>query len=248
MTYTLSTVEHFVNRMADINSIDDLSSNLAHCARDLGFSYFSYVTAQVRGDDATSTNSPLTYGSYPEAWLTHYKDNDYNFVDPVLAVGKCKRSLFRWGGDDFTKAQPERYHRMLNEARDFGICRGLTMPIHRSCGESGYFSVSLDDRQTSFDEIAEQSATQILLLGHLAHDVAVEKFVLSPEQIGIRLTERERECILWIGEGKTAWETAVIIGRSKSTVQFHIQNALKKLGVSNKFSAFLKARRLGIID
>lgn len=248
MVNKLSAVEHFVDRMESIQSIDDLGSNLAQSARDLGFTYYSYVTARVLGDDAASTSEPLTYGSYPEAWLSHYKDNNYNYIDPVLAVGKRKRGLFCWGGNRFTEAQPSRYRLMLNEARDYGICRGLTMPVHRGGGESGYLSVSLDDRLESFDEVVKHASMQIQLIAHLAHDIAVENFLRLPEKKEIRLTAREREVLFWAGEGKTAWETSVILGCSISTARFHVQNALKKLDVSNKFSAFIKAQRFGLLD
>ena len=136
---------------------------------------------------------------------------------------------------------------MLNEAREFGICRGLTVPIHGLDGESGYFSVSLDDRTEPFDEIVGQSSAQVALIGQIAHNLVIEKFVLARNQPEISLTARERECLLWVGEGKTAWETANIIGCSKATVQFHLLNASKKLEVTGKFSAYLKACRQGLL-
>ena len=64
---------------------------------------------------------------------------------------------------------------------------------------------------------------------------------------GYLITSREVECLIWVSLGKTAWETANIMGRSARTVEFHLNNAVKKLGASNKVHAAAKAIRLGLL-
>ncbi|MEO7169383.1 MAG: PAS domain-containing protein [Sphingomonas sp.] len=61
------------------------------------------------------------------------------------------------------------------------------------------------------------------------------------------LSERERECLLWVSVGKTAQETATIIGRSRRTVEFHLNNAVRKLQASNKVHATAIAIRKGLL-
>lgn len=63
----------------------------------------------------------------------------------------------------------------------------------------------------------------------------------------VRLSERERECLLWVSVGKTAWETAAILGRSQRTVEFHLTNAIRKLNAANKVHAAAIAIRNGIL-
>ena len=48
---------------------------------------------------------------------------------------------------------------------------------------------------------------------------------------GVHLTARERECLLWAGQGKSRWETGQILNVSDRTVKFHLENAKAKLGV-----------------
>lgn len=57
----------------------------------------------------------------------------------------------------------------------------------------------------------------------------------------VALTSKERECLFWVGMGKTSFETGVIIGRSARTIEFHLANAVKKLGASNKVHAAMIA-------
>ncbi|AZV94886.1 helix-turn-helix domain-containing protein [Kerstersia gyiorum] len=60
------------------------------------------------------------------------------------------------------------------------------------------------------------------------------------------LSAREQECLVWAAHGKTSWETGVILGISERTVNFHLQNACRKLRVNGRRAAILLAmhRRL----
>ena len=62
-----------------------------------------------------------------------------------------------------------------------------------------------------------------------------------------RLTEREREILRLIFEGKCSSEVAIVLSVSKRTVDFHLARAYEKLGVSNRFNAFKRAVELGIV-
>lgn len=61
------------------------------------------------------------------------------------------------------------------------------------------------------------------------------------------LSEREIECLQWVSMGKTAWETAAILGRSQRTVEFHLKNAVGKLGASNTLHAAAISIRKGLL-
>ncbi|CAA7620030.1 PAS-domain containing protein [Magnetospirillum sp. UT-4] len=61
------------------------------------------------------------------------------------------------------------------------------------------------------------------------------------------LTAREREALLWAAEGKTAWETATILGISPKTVEFHLANCGRKLGTATKSQTILAAARKGLL-
>jgi DNA-binding response OmpR family regulator len=67
-----------------------------------------------------------------------------------------------------------------------------------------------------------------------------------PAQIG--LNEREVETLTWAARGKTSAEIATIIGLAKRTVDFHIDNARDKLGVTTRIQAAVKAAAGGLIE
>jgi DNA-binding NarL/FixJ family response regulator len=57
----------------------------------------------------------------------------------------------------------------------------------------------------------------------------------------VALNDRESECLTWSARGKSSAEIATILGLSKRTVDFHIDNACRKLGVTNRTHAVVKA-------
>lgn len=62
------------------------------------------------------------------------------------------------------------------------------------------------------------------------------------------LSERERQCLRWVEEGKSSWVIAVILGVSYNTVNFHIKNAMRKLETTSRIQCVVKALRLGLLD
>ena len=54
------------------------------------------------------------------------------------------------------------------------------------------------------------------------------------------LTQREAECLHWMGQGKTGSEIAKITGISARTVRYHLRNVKKKLGAQTTIDALRK--------
>jgi DNA-binding response OmpR family regulator len=67
----------------------------------------------------------------------------------------------------------------------------------------------------------------------------VARSAVWPKQVGLR--EREVETLTWAARGKTFWEIGAILGLSKRTVEFHLENARRKLGVATRTQALIKA-------
>jgi DNA-binding CsgD family transcriptional regulator len=61
------------------------------------------------------------------------------------------------------------------------------------------------------------------------------------------ISDRERECLLWVSEGKTTDEVAVILGVSSNTVNSYVVHAIHKLSARNRAMAIATAIRTGLI-
>lgn len=69
-----------------------------------------------------------------------------------------------------------------------------------------------------------------------------------PASLDGRVTPRECQVLRWVAAGKSDWAIAQILGISRKTVNFHVENAKRKLGTSTRAQAVLLAARRGLID
>jgi DNA-binding CsgD family transcriptional regulator len=70
----------------------------------------------------------------------------------------------------------------------------------------------------------------------------------KPENAVLSLTRREGECLGWCAEGKSYWETAVILGISERTVSFHMEAVRGKLNAGSNAHAVAIAVRAGLLE
>jgi DNA-binding CsgD family transcriptional regulator len=80
-----------------------------------------------------------------------------------------------------------------------------------------------------------------IIRGRLAH---------SPGSAPVQftLTDREIEALTWVARGKSSTDIAVIMSVSERTVNFHIQNVIRKLGVATRVQAAIRCALLRLID
>jgi DNA-binding NarL/FixJ family response regulator len=63
-----------------------------------------------------------------------------------------------------------------------------------------------------------------------------------------KLNDREVEVLTWVARGKTSAEIAQIVGLTKRTIDFHIDNARTKLGAATRTEAVIKANSGRLIE
>jgi len=64
----------------------------------------------------------------------------------------------------------------------------------------------------------------------------------------VELNDREVEVLTWVARGKTSVEIGQIIGLTKPTIDFHIDNARAKLGATTRTEAAIKAATGRLIE
>jgi DNA-binding response OmpR family regulator len=64
----------------------------------------------------------------------------------------------------------------------------------------------------------------------------------------VELSDREIEALTWAARGKTSAEISGILGLSKRTVDFHVDNARLKLGATSRMHAVVKAAAGHLIE
>lgn len=66
-------------------------------------------------------------------------------------------------------------------------------------------------------------------------------------RVEMHVTPRETQILSWVAAGKSDWAIGQILRISSKTVNFHVENAKRKLGVGTRVQAVVAALREGMI-
>jgi DNA-binding CsgD family transcriptional regulator len=202
---------------------------MAEAAAAFDLSCFAYL--RMPGDRNASAS---VISNYPLAWTDHYLKQHYERLDPVIARAHVWEHPFEWGLDtDMGKMQPAQMQ-LLDEASQFGIRYGFTIPLRDGRGPLAAVTFASDTRHPEFLRVVSQNKLVLQFMSLCLHFQIQKALFDAPSRRMTALTPREFDCIRWAAEGKTAWETAKILHISENTVVWHLENAKRKLGVRTK--------------
>jgi DNA-binding CsgD family transcriptional regulator len=222
----------------------DITSALVRC---LGFTWFSYGVPGLAKDWGRPNDTGMLLTSYPDGWQEHYRRRSYHAEDAVILHGRDAIRPFHWGDAAHLRSLKPSARRLFFEAKDFGIVSGITIPVHGPNNRSGLFSVSGPEPEQPEIDVGQPAFRALLTVAQVVHSRVLQWRADQPERPSVKLSEHERLCLIWTTQGKTAWEVAQIIGRSKATVEFHLRRAAGKLDATNKVHAAFKARELDLL-
>lgn len=221
---------------------EQFRSVVIHFAQQLGFDTVTAVVAVDRSEGGTEF---LAVHNTPEAYLQTFENLNISRRDPIAQ--HCKRNTMPivWGQKTYLEHGAIE---LWDAQAQFGYRNGIAMSLHMP--EGRHFTLGVD-RDTALpgdsSELTRMVADLQLFAVH-AQDTAMRVLIpeaLQPERPA--LTPRELEVLRWTMDGKTAWETGVLLNISERTAVQHLQNAMKKLQCNSKHQAVLKALRLGLI-
>jgi LuxR family transcriptional regulator, quorum-sensing system regulator SolR len=114
-------------------------------------------------------------------------------------------------------------------------------------GAAGMLTLARTHESLSESELHAVEA-RLRWLAQVAH-TAMSHSLVRKLGLGTQccLTDREIEVLKWTADGKTSSEISMILSISDHTVNFHVKNAISKLGVANKTAAVVQAAVLGML-
>nr|WP_245313807.1 LuxR family transcriptional regulator [Bradyrhizobium elkanii] len=223
-TYTI--IQTFVDQLAECTDCHAAQQSMAYITAALNLSCFAYLALPHR-----PANSPTLISTYPSSWTARYLLRKYETIDPVVRRAIRQTEPFRWGLGYEPRDQSDSERELFEEAAGFGIRCGLTFPIHDHGGAIAALSFATDDRRTKFERSIIEQAQNLRLLAMFFH--AQAKRLSTADRIvgGVGLSPREFQCLEWSSRGKSAGEIGIIVGISRRTAGFHLDNVRAKLGV-----------------
>jgi DNA-binding CsgD family transcriptional regulator len=235
---TLKEFHQSLQRFSNCQTVDEIRALCDAYCRQLGFNHFVFA---LRASSQFADAQVVVVDGYPSSWVSHYFEHAFYEVDPVMSY--CTGSIFPIVWQDLQVAPSSPAIRMMNEAGDFGLKSGLSMPIHGANGELGVLSFSVDrpSECPNGREMAINALPFLQLLAPYVHEAVRRVSQLNLDKKAQPLSIREQECLRWVADGKSSWEIARILNVSERTINFHLNNAILKLGASSRQHAVVKA-------
>ena len=233
----ISGLETFINASASLESESELLDLYLETIAAEG--YQNAVFARARDRRLVS----VPWHRLPAGYVADYNAFEWDKIDPVVQQIHSTRRPFRWSDICTTSGLTGRQKIFLEQCRELGVHSGITIPFHGPGTQVDLISLSLRDQKE-----ADPDRMGVLYAASAQYWMKYGELTDKPATDVPRLTAKELECLRWCKEGKTNWEIGEILSTSEKTVEFHLSNAIRKLGASNRITAVVIGIRFGLIS
>lgn len=232
----------------------ELFKELDQHAKDAGFAAVSY--AALRPPLQGQPGAILFDSSSPTNFIETYKQEDFITCDPVVARAVRSPLPFSWmdcpeftGFDKPRRGRRPRALTVLDHASDFGYQEGHVVPcstIVDGLTVPGFVTFFWPEGRTIRPVL--ESPLWFRYLVQLFHEKYISLSGISFRTVAtVPLTDRERQCLVWLAMGKNASDLATLMNISERTAEHYCQSVVTKLNAANRVQAVAKAILMGVI-
>jgi DNA-binding CsgD family transcriptional regulator len=160
---------------------------------------------------------------------------------PLVLHGFRVSVPFRWreAWQNLTEEQKKHVEGTKSAGLNYGIC----FPIVKDRTAPGLMSMG---RKTDFD-LSLQDMVSLETLVRQVFDV-MYRLTEMPEALPkLTLSQREREVLSLVAQGKTNWEIGTILQISEYSVRDYLKDLSRRMATSNRTHTVTRAIRLGLI-
>ncbi|MDW9714422.1 LuxR family transcriptional regulator [Sinorhizobium meliloti] len=244
---TQSEAEHavgmFLDQIRGKTSVDQMFEQISDLAQIFNCGWVAYgAPTHARNMERKSRIKLPQLITYPEAWQEHCVECGYDMLEPSVKQGPFQLSPLLWADVHKDPNTTNRERRIFDEAKEFGLRIGVTIPLPWLWD----ISPTMSFVQAGTTGLSDFAITRLQTAALAFHVKVLECLDLGADVPS--LTARQKECISWVAKGKSSWVIGAILGISSNTVDYHIKIVMKKLGTGNRMVAAKKAEQLGLIE
>lgn len=220
------------------SSLAELDRVAGRRFEELGF--HAFAAARFYSADGAATSS-LLFGNLG-TWGHRYLERGYAARSSIAREMLAGTRPYAWS--DVAKSRPldAPTEQILDEAREFGFTDGLYVPWRDPDGS--VLAVALCGKRTDLSDPWLRTVGEVLGSFYGAEGNRLKSRALKRPS----LSRRQRECLLWVRHGKSSADIGGILGLSIPTVDGHIAEACRKLGVRTRVQAVVEACLAGLLD
>jgi len=235
-------VDAFVRAVGELASEEELAALLEAISAEMGFHYFA-LTHHV--DVREAPGQAIRLHNYPAGWVDYFDEQKLGPSDPVHRASHLTTVGFTWSDLDRLIPLTPRDHDILALAGSVGIGDGFTVPAHVPGESNGSCSFAIRTGET----LPAEQLPVAHLVGAFAFEAArrvwrIRETAAPPP----RLTDRQRDCLLWAARGKSDWEISRILDIGEQTVIQHLKSARDRYGVGKRTQLIVQALFDGTIS
>lgn len=223
----------FIARCERHDSLRDLIPDFSATLKAFGFNYFMMTRLPAIGEDAEPY---IIAHTWPAEWLVRYREGKYFWHDPVSAFALTRARPFTWSEARDGSRQTRMADQIASEASSLGLTDGIGFPMGDASSVQAVVSLAAD-RPVDLNPVDRRLLHMVCLYAEMR---AVELYDKATMIFG-QLTEREREVLRWVANGKSAADTGEILSVSERTIKAHLDHSRKKLNATTTTHAVARA-------
>ncbi|WP_337660404.1 helix-turn-helix transcriptional regulator [Anderseniella sp. Alg231-50] len=237
----------FVDELTTLPDAVSIWRHTADYAANAGYSGCSLVLGEMSDGHI---RRPRIISSFSADFRQAYAQEGLGEIDPFLLFSCTSLSAKKIVTRDlssFPGACPQ--HKMfLEHAAENGAVNNLGIPVRTPDNDVfGGWIFSNSETDEHFEKLHCDHSTQMHLAAVLAYErmVALGLGSMGKEQL---LSDRERECLIWLCAGLRVSMIAQRLSLSESAVRLYITNARRKFGARTREQAIARAIFSGEIN
>jgi DNA-binding CsgD family transcriptional regulator len=238
---TLTDADLLLDRLESCESAVEVGLTFSAGIRTYGF-----LAVAAGQSSATPEGSQWTFffNTWPTEWLKIYQERNFVRVDPAPILARLVDHPFTWRESMDTLHLSAEQRIFANWLNEIGVIDGFVAPV-RYPGDDLGLCVSIAGRPII--GAAERRALHPVSLYALQKCRTLEKPGIAASVAKSPLTPREIACMHWVLEGKSDRDIGEILGVSRTTVHFHVEQVKRKLGVRTRVQAAKVVVSLGYV-
>ena len=225
--------------MKKASSLEELDRSAGTAFEAIGLP--SFALARFFKVDKTPSTDVIAGRFHPE-WSRRYVERNYARSSTIASEMIVSAAPYSWSEAIRRRGLNRLQARIWAEAAEFGLTDGLFTPVRWSDGS--YAAVVLAGRKPQLGDPLVLIAAEVLS----SYYSSQVRHLTNGSKSKPVLTPRQRECLAWVRQGKSSGEIGEILGISVLTVDEHIADACRRLGVRTRVQAAVDATISGMIN
>lgn len=231
-----------LEKFDNCQTLDEVDVLLRSIVCDFGIEHYLIGYMPPRNASAEQQVEHLIMGHWPTDWAERYFGNGYIEQDPTIEHVRQRVIPLDWrqierstNGGSF----------VMNEAREFSLKQGITIPHIALDGRR--LGASFAGDRPELDHPDFRTFLTMASASAIAATIEIQSTAVRPFG-AVHLTEREREVLLLASHGKRILQIADALSLHPGTVRKHLDTARSKLGALNSTHAVAEAIRRGLLS